>query len=148
MAVRNASKINHIRQRDDGHSITVYNRGRQTVHLQVKPPGGDFFLHEQVIYLKPGKSVQIPKNCANSSQIRNLQAKRQIQITHDTEAQPRIQTQQEQEQEQSISMQLDQDQSQASQPSQQNQPIDSVVVTHVSREQEPAPLLNPKKKRK
>ena len=81
------AKAKIIREREDGHTITVYNRGRQVIPLQVKPPGGDFFLHEQTVHLHPGKHVTIPKSYANSSQIKNLQAKRQIQILADTETQ-------------------------------------------------------------
>ena len=142
MTTRSAGK-NVIRQADGDHVITVYNRGRQTVHLQVKPPGGDFFLHEQVIYLKPGKSVQIPKNCANSAQIRNLQAKRQIQVTNDTETQPKAPQpphQAEQLEQSDVAIQQSTPQS--------AQQVADVVVTQVSREQEPELRLPAKKKRR
>jgi len=70
---------------DKGHVVRVYNKGKQLISLQVKPPGGDFFLHEQTIYLRPGQTVKLPKSHINSAQIRNLQARRQIQVIYDSE---------------------------------------------------------------
>lgn len=69
-----------------GETIRVYNRSQQTVPLQVKPPGGDFFLHEQVVHLRPGKSVRLPKSFVNEPQIQNLQKRRILQIIYDSES--------------------------------------------------------------
>ena len=80
-------QVNRVGVKDDGHTVMIYNRGRQVIPLQVKPPGGDFFLHEQTIHLHPGKHVRLPKSYTNANQIRNLQAKRQIQLIGDTEEQ-------------------------------------------------------------
>ncbi len=66
--------------------IRVYNKSKQTINLQVKPPGGDFFLHEQVVNLRPGKTVRLPKDHVNDSQIVNLQKSGQIQVIFDSEA--------------------------------------------------------------
>jgi len=77
--------MKRIKPKDAGHTIQVYNRSRQMIPLQVKPPGGDFFLHEQTVYLHPGKTVRLPKSFVNDKQISNLQARRQIQILNDTE---------------------------------------------------------------
>ena len=65
--------------------IRVYNRSKQTIPLQVKPPRGDFFLHEQAVHLGPGKTVKLPKSYVNSSQIENLQRRREIQVIYDSE---------------------------------------------------------------
>lgn len=65
--------------------VRIYNRSKQTIPLQVKPPGGDFFLHEQAVQLGPGKTVKLPKNYINEGQINNLQRRRQIQVLFDSE---------------------------------------------------------------
>jgi len=67
--------------------VRVYNRSKQTIPLQVKPPGGDFFLHEQAVQLRPGKSVKLPKSYVNEPQIENLRRRRQIQVLFDSETQ-------------------------------------------------------------
>ena len=65
--------------------VQIYNCSKQMIPVSVRPPGGDFFLHEQTIYLRPGKTVRLPKNFLNESQIANLTAKRMIRILHDSE---------------------------------------------------------------
>jgi len=65
--------------------MRLYNRSKQTVPLQVKPPGGDFFLHEQAVQLGPGKSVKLPKSYVNAAQVENLQRRRIIQVLFDSE---------------------------------------------------------------
>jgi hypothetical protein len=64
--------------------IRLYNQSRQTIPVHVKPEGGDFFLHEQVVYIQPGKSVVVPTSIINNSQIGNLQAKGMLKILHDS----------------------------------------------------------------
>ena len=66
--------------------VRIYNRSKQTIPLQVKPPGGDFFLHEQAVQLRAGKTVKLPKSYVNEAQIDNLQRRRQIQVLFDSEA--------------------------------------------------------------
>ena len=66
--------------------VRLYNRSKQTIPLQVKPPGGDFFLHEQAVQRRPGKTVKLPKNYINVAQVENLQRRRQIQVIYDSEA--------------------------------------------------------------
>ncbi len=68
-----------VRQEKSGF-ITIYNCGNQTVPLHVKPPEGDFFLHEQAIQLRPGKTVRLPQSHVNQSQIGNLQKTRKIRV--------------------------------------------------------------------
>ena len=65
--------------------VQLYNCSKQMIPVSVRPPGGDFFLHEQTIYLRPGKTVRLPKNFLNDSQITNLTTKRMIRILHDSE---------------------------------------------------------------
>lgn len=65
--------------------IRVYNRSRQTLPLQVKPPGGDFYLHEQQIHLQPGKSVMVPKDHLRMDQVMNLAARGILKVTYDSE---------------------------------------------------------------
>lgn len=65
--------------------VRLYNRSKQTIPLQVKPPKGDFFLHEQAVQLRPGKSVKLPKSYINTAQVENLQRRRIIQVLFDSE---------------------------------------------------------------
>jgi len=69
----------------DKHVIRIYNPTKQMIPIQVKPPGGDFFLHEQTIYLGAGKTVKLPKSYVNQSQLRNLQSSRSLKVIYDSE---------------------------------------------------------------
>lgn len=64
--------------------IRIYNKGKQTIPLQVKPPKGDFYLHEQQIHLRPGKSVLLPKEHVRMDQVTNLTAKGMLKTTFDS----------------------------------------------------------------
>jgi hypothetical protein len=76
-------KQSHIKEAN--FVVQIYNCSRQMIPLSVRPPGGDFFLHEQTIYLRPGKTVRLPKSFLNEPQIANLTSKRMIRILHDSE---------------------------------------------------------------
>ena len=71
--------------KESNYVVQLYNCGKQMIPIAVRPPGGDFFLHEQTIYLEPGKTVRLPKSFLNESQITNLTAKRMLKILHDSE---------------------------------------------------------------
>lgn len=66
-------------------NVRIYNRSKQMLPIQVFPKNGDFYLHSQNIYLKPGKYTTLPKSYLNMNQINNLQANRMLQITHDSD---------------------------------------------------------------
>lgn len=63
--------------------IRLSNRSTQTIPIQAKPPGGDFYLHEQQIHLRPGKSVVLPRDHVLNDQIVNLVARGYLRITAD-----------------------------------------------------------------
>jgi len=65
--------------------VQLYNCGNQTLPLQAKQPGGDFYLHEVSIQLQPGKTVRVPKDHLNQAQIGNLCKRGMLKILHDTE---------------------------------------------------------------
>lgn len=67
--------------------IRVYNRSKQSIPLQVRPPHGDFYLHEQQVYIVPGKSVMLPKDHVLMAQIANLQGRGMLKVTFDSETQ-------------------------------------------------------------
>ena len=67
-------------------TIRISNISNQTISLQVRPPDGDFFLHEQQVHIMSGKEVTLPKDHTLMDQIMNLQARRMLKITHDSEA--------------------------------------------------------------
>ena len=73
------------RSRQRAEVVRVYNRGRQTIPLQVRPPGGDFFLTEQQVHLAPGKSVLLPKDHLRMDQVTNLAARGVLKVTYDSE---------------------------------------------------------------
>jgi hypothetical protein len=56
------------------------------VPLQVRTPGGDFYLHEQQVRLAPGSTVSLPKDHLMADQLKNLAAKRIIKVLFDGEA--------------------------------------------------------------
>lgn len=62
--------------------IRIYNSGKQVIPLQVKPPKGDFFLHEQQVRIMPGKSVLLPKDHVLMDQVKNLSARGMLKVTH------------------------------------------------------------------
>jgi hypothetical protein len=68
--------------------VRIYNCSEQMIPLSARPPGGDFFLHEQSIYLKSGEHVGLPKAYINMNQIENLQAKGMLRILTDTDNMP------------------------------------------------------------
>jgi hypothetical protein len=68
--------------------LRVYNRSRQLVPIQLRPPHGDFFRQEQAVYLGPGKTVTLPKSHLNEQQISNLQKSRHLQIVFDSDLVP------------------------------------------------------------
>ena len=68
-----------------GDVVRIYNCSKQMIPLQLRSPKGDFFLHEQVVQLGPGKTVKLPKSHINDAQIQNLQKRRQIQVIYDSE---------------------------------------------------------------
>ena len=83
--VKKPGRVKQVRAKEAGHVVQIYNCSRQMIPIVVRPPGGDFYLHEQTVYLRPGRTVRLPKSFLNDPQIINLQAKRMIQILHDTE---------------------------------------------------------------
>jgi len=65
--------------------IRIYNKSKQTISLQARPPKGDFFLHEQQIRIGAGKSVTVAKDYLLESQINNLCKRQILQITYDSD---------------------------------------------------------------
>lgn len=66
------------------HTVRILNISKQMIPLQVRPPGGDFFIHEQQVRLAVGGSAILPKSYLMDNQIRNLTAKRMIQVVYDS----------------------------------------------------------------
>jgi len=64
----------------------ILNISQQTISLQVRRPGGDFFVHEQQVRLNPHQHVLLPKNHLNENQVGNLRKSRMISMTFDSEA--------------------------------------------------------------
>ena len=63
----------------------VLNISKQMIALQVKPPKGDFFIHEQQVRLQPGQHALLPKTHLNQSQVENLKRTGQIKVTFDSD---------------------------------------------------------------
>lgn len=68
------------------HVIRLMNISKQMIPLQVRPPQGDFYLHEQQVRINPGATVMLPKNHLRSDQLQNLQSRRMIRVIYDSEA--------------------------------------------------------------
>ena len=67
------------------HTQRLLNSSRQLVKIQVKPPQGDFYLHEQQVSLRPGQSTLLPKDHLRPEQIHNLQARGVLKVIYDSE---------------------------------------------------------------
>lgn len=65
--------------------IRLMNIGKQTIPLEVKPEGGDFYTDRSTVYLHINKVVDLPKSFLNMDQINNLQKRRHIKIVRDEE---------------------------------------------------------------
>lgn len=85
MQTKRTGRVKHLRTKESSHVVQIYNCSRQMIPIVVRPPDGDFYLHEQTVYLRPGKTVRLPKSFLNDPQITNLSAKRMIRILHDSE---------------------------------------------------------------
>ncbi len=70
---------------DGNPRITVSNRSKQTIALQVRRKGGDFFLEEYQLRLRPrglkGSHTTVPKNYLNWSQVENLAGRGMLSVT-------------------------------------------------------------------
>lgn len=73
------------KQKSRTEIVRIHNRSRQRVSIQVKPPDGDFFMHEQQVHLTKGKSVLLPKNHLRMEQITNLKARGVLKVVYDSE---------------------------------------------------------------
>lgn len=65
--------------------IRLFNCSRQLLKLQVRPPGGDFYLHEQQVSLRPGQTVLLPKDHLIQDQVSNLQSRGMLKVIFDSE---------------------------------------------------------------
>ena len=61
--------------------VKIYNKGKQAIRLQVRPPGGDFYKIEQQIAVNVGKSVILPKSHLLWEQVENLQKSGFLRVT-------------------------------------------------------------------
>lgn len=71
--------------RTKSHVQKLYNCSPQTLNIQVRKPGSDFYRGEQQIKLGPGKTVDLPKDHLIQEQILNLQSKRMLKVLFDSE---------------------------------------------------------------
>jgi hypothetical protein len=65
--------------------VRIYNKSNQTIPIQLCPPDGDFFLHQQCVYVRAKQTVTVPKSYLNEDQIKNLQMRRELQILFDSD---------------------------------------------------------------
>lgn len=67
-------------------TIRVYNSSKQSLRLQVRPPGGDFYTSEQQVTLNPGSQISLIKSHVNMEQVQNLQKRSMLRIVYDSDA--------------------------------------------------------------
>lgn len=60
--------------------LSIYNKSKQTISLQARPPKGDFFLDEQQIRIRPKETVQLDARYIMEEQIKNLASKGLLKI--------------------------------------------------------------------
>lgn len=65
--------------------IKIYNTSKQTIRLQLKPPGGDFYSTEQQVGINPGQVVTLPKSHVLREQVDNLQRRQMLRVLYDSE---------------------------------------------------------------
>lgn len=70
--------------KQSGGFVTIYNNSNQMIPIQAKPPGGDFFLEEQVVYLHPGKSAIVSRDFVRTEQLHNLQLKGKVRVVENS----------------------------------------------------------------
>lgn len=64
--------------------VTLYNISQQSIPLQVRPPGSDFYSGEQQVWIKPGNSAQLPWDHLNRDQVDNLMRRGIIKKIYDS----------------------------------------------------------------
>lgn len=69
-----------------GVDVRIYNNSKQVIPIHINPPGGDFFLNEQQVHLRPSKSVMLPKDHLRWEQISNLSARGILRVIYDSSA--------------------------------------------------------------
>lgn len=75
--------VNRKHSTREKKSVLITNRSRQMIPLQVRPPSGDFYYEEHQVRLLPGRSVLLPKQFLNTSQIENCRARGDISVVED-----------------------------------------------------------------
>jgi hypothetical protein len=63
-----------------GPVVTLYNPRSQAVPIRQRPPGSDFFTHEQTITIRGKSLAKVPKNFLDWDQIKNLQMRGHIKV--------------------------------------------------------------------
>ena len=64
--------------------VTLYNTSQQSIPLQIRPPGSDFYSGEQQVWIKPGNSAQLPWDHLNQDQVDNLMRRGAIKKVYDS----------------------------------------------------------------
>lgn len=66
--------------------IRVYNCSNQMIPLQIRAPFSNFYANEQQVRIGKNKDVTLPRTHVYSEQIQNLQQRRLIKVTYDSES--------------------------------------------------------------
>lgn len=66
--------------------IRIYNCSNQMIPIQVRAPGSNFYANEQQVRIGAKKDVTLPKSHIYSEQIQNLQQRRMVKVTYDSES--------------------------------------------------------------
>lgn len=64
-------------------NVTISNRSRQMIPLQIRPPKGDFFYEEHQVRINPGATAQVPKRYLNWAQIENCKGRGDISVVEE-----------------------------------------------------------------
>jgi hypothetical protein len=66
--------------REEMEFVTIENISSQMVRIQIKPPGGDFYLDEQQIQINPNNRISVPKDHLLWQQIENFKAHKILRV--------------------------------------------------------------------
>jgi len=66
---------------DKGDLLTVFNKTKRMIPIQIREPSSDFFIGEQTIRIPSGKTYTDRSRVFNMNQLRNLEAKQEIKVS-------------------------------------------------------------------
>ena len=61
-------------------TYVITNVSKQSIPIQVRRPGGDFYRDEQQIRISPGETVRLPETVVMQHQLDNCRARHELHV--------------------------------------------------------------------